>query len=328
LNAQTVKDRFPIPLAEDLFDRLGDSKVFSKIDLFSGFWQVRIDEASVHKTAFRTPFGQYEWLSMPMGLSNSPSVFQRLVSRILGHLSFVEVFIDDILIHSRDADTHLTHIAAVLQILRDNCLTAKLTKCEFFAREVEFLGHVVSAHGISMDPNKTSAITNWPEPQDIHELRSFIGLANYYRRFVENYADICHPLFSLFTKDTPWNWTPAHAKAFTSLKSALTSAPVLLPYHPDADTVLVTDASKFAIGAALLQTVHGIQRPVAFYSRKMIAAEINYSTREQELLAIREALRTWRHYLAGVPIEIHTDHESLKYIMMQPRERENVYCSN
>ena len=186
LNAQTAKKSFPIPHAEDLFDKLGTSKVFSKIDLFAGFWQIRIDTDSVHKTAFRTPFSQYEWLSMPMGLCNSPSVFQRLVTRILGHLDFVEVFIDDILIHSPDDITHLTHIETVLSILQDNHLTAKQTKCEFFAKEVEFLGHVVSAKGISMEPSKTKAITDWPIPVDIHELRSFIGLANYYCSYVEN----------------------------------------------------------------------------------------------------------------------------------------------
>ncbi len=320
LNNQTIKDRFPIPLAEDLFDRLGGSKVFSKIDLFAGFWQIRIDPESVHKTAFRTPFGQYEWLSMPMGLSNSPSVFQRLVTRILGHLDFVEVFIDDILIHSINEVEHLNHISQVLQILQDNSLTAKLTKCDFFAKEVEFLGHVVSARGISMEPTKTTAITEWPLPQDIHELRSFIGLANYYRRYVENYAGICLPLFSLFKKGSPWLWTEAHTLAFESLKDALTRAPVLLPFNPDAQSILVTDASKFAIGAALTQQVEGTPRPVAFYSRKLLPAEVNYTTREQELLAIRDALKVWRHYLAGMPIEIHTDHESLRYIQTQPTD--------
>jgi hypothetical protein len=320
LNNQTVKDKFPIPLAEDLFDRLGTSKVFSKIDLFSGFWQLRIDEDSVHKTAFRTPFGQYEWLSMPMGLCNSPSVFQRLVTRLFGHLDFVEVFIDDILIHSVDAATHLKHVAIVLKILQVNSLTAKLTKCDFFAPSVEFLGHVVSADGISMEPSKTKAINDWPEPCDIHELRSFLGLANYYRRFVENYAELCLPLFSLFKKGTPFEWTDAHTLSFSSLKTALTSAPVLEPYNPEAQHVLVTDASKSACGAALMQDSGNGLHPVAFYSRKFIAAECNYTTREQELLAICAALKTWRHYLAGMPIEVHTDHESLKYIQTQPTE--------
>eukprot|EP00961_Rhodomonas_salina_P244500 3304738-Rhodomonas_salina.1 len=164
LNAQTVKDRFPIPHAEDLFDTLCGSKVFSKLDLFSGFWQIRVDPDSIHKTAFRTPFGQYKWLSMPMGLSNSPSVFQRLVSRILGNLDFVEVFMDDILIHSPDHTSHLAHIETILKILQDNSLTAKLTKCEFFAQSVECLGHIVSADGISMEPSKTKAFTDWPIP--------------------------------------------------------------------------------------------------------------------------------------------------------------------
>ena len=255
----------------------------------------------------------------PWGLV-TPSVFQRLVSRILGHLDFVEVFIDNILIHSADPTAHLAHIAIVLKILQDNSLTAKLTKCDFFAKQVEFLGHVVSAQGISMDPTKTKAITDWPIPQDIHDLRSFIGLANYYRRYIENYAKICLPLFNLFAKDTPWVWTPTHSRALSSLKTALTSAPVLQPFNPNAQSIIITDASKFALGATLMQESSTGPRPIAFYSRKYIPAEVNYTTREQELLAIRDALKVWRHYLAGMPIEIHTDHESLKFIQTQPTE--------
>lgn len=313
-----MKDRFPIPHAKDLFYCLGCSKVFSKMDLFAGFWQVRIHPDSIHKTSFRTPFGQYEWLSMPMGLCNSPSVFQRLVSRILGNLDFVEVFLDNILVHSLDEATHLLHIEQVLKILRDNNLTAKLTKCEFFAKQVEFLGHIVSADGISMESSKTKAITDWPLPLDIHELRSFIGLANYYCCYVENYAKICVPLFSLFKNDQVWEWTAEHTQAFEDLKAALTAALVLLPYYPTAQSVLITDASKYALGATLMQMINRELRPITFYSSKFIAAKINYSTREQELLAIRDSLKCWRHYLAGMPIEVHTDHESLKYIQTQP----------
>ena len=320
LNSQTIKDKFPIPHAEDLFDNLGQSKVFSKIDLFSGFWQTRVHENSVEKTAFRTPFGHYEWQCMPMGLTNSPSVFQRLVSRLLGHLDFVEVFIDDILIHSIDHSSHLRHIQTVLTILQSNELTAKLSKCEFFADSVDFLGHVVSKDGISVDSNKTDAIRDWPTPLDIHELRSFLGLANYYRRYVEFYAEICLPLFPLLSKDTPYVWTDDHTLAFETLKTKLTTAPVLQPYNPHTRPVLVTDASKFALGATLMQDSGNGLKPVAFYSRKFIPAEINYTTREQELLAIRDALKVWRHYLTGMPIEIHTDHESLKYLQTQPTE--------
>ncbi len=323
LNNQTIKDRFPIPHAEDLFDKLGNSKVFSKMDLFSGFWQLRIHEDSIDKTAFRTPFGHYEWLGMPMGLANSPSVFQRLVTRLLGHLPFVEVFIDDVLVHSPDHITHLTHLQQVFKILESNSLTAKLTKCEFFAPTVEFLGHVVSTEGISVDPSKTDAIRKWPYPNDVHELRSFLGLANYYRRYVENYAEICLPMFPLLAKDTPFVWTETHSLAFNTLKHKLTTAPVLKPFNPSLDPILVTDASKFALGATLMQDDGSGPRPIAFYSRKFIPAEINYTTREQELLAIKDALIVWRHYLAGMPITIHTDHESLKYILTQPTESLN-----
>eukprot|EP00961_Rhodomonas_salina_P070735 949929-Rhodomonas_salina.1 len=215
-----------------------------------------------------------------MGLTNSPSVFQHLVSRILGNLYFVEVFIDYILIHSADHSSHLQHIKM------------------FFAKEVEFLGHVVSTEGISMEPSKTKAITDWPKPRDIHELHSFIGLANYYCCYIDNYTGICLPLFPLFVKNAPWEWTEAHTTVFKGLKSALTSAPVLLPFYPNAQSIVVTDASKFAIRATLLQIINCEHSPIAFYSRKLIAAEINYTTHEQELLAIRDTLKTWRHYLA------------------------------
>mmetsp|Transcript_71211 Transcript_71211/g.148592 ORF Transcript_71211/g.148592 Transcript_71211/m.148592 type:complete len:951 (+) Transcript_71211:1853-4705(+) len=320
LNRNTVRDKFPLPHHEDLFDELKDSKWFSKIDLLWGYWHIPIDPEDKPKTAFVTQWGLFQWAVLPFGLSNAPSAFSRMVGNILKPCrDFAIAFIDDVLIHSRTLEDHIKHVSRVLSLLEENSLRTKPSKCEFFVQETTFLGHLISSEGVAPDPKKTDAIEQWPSPRDQHQLRSFLGLASYYRRFIRGFAGIGEPLFPLLSKDKPWNWTPACEAAFRTLKRVLTCAPVLRPYDPDAAcSVLDTDSSSFAIAATLMQgpSMDDLH-VVAYYSRKMNGAERNYTTREQELLAIKEGLRHWKHYTYRTEVKVRTDHDSLRWIFTQ-----------
>lgn len=324
LNKITVRDKFPLPRAEDLFDQVHGAKFFTKIDLRWGYHQIKIRPSDVPKTAFRTPFGSFEWLCMPFGLTNAPATFQRFVQNVLHKFLgvFACVYIDDILIYSRTADEHVEHVRAVLDALKSHKLLAKPTKCEWFMSSVEYLGHVVSGSGISVDPEKVRTIAQWPAPQTKTDVRSFLGLANYYRAFIHDFAEIAAPLHTLVHDKLPEHipWHAEHQRAFDALKHALTHAPVLRTYDRDLKcTVVVTDASssRAAIGAVLMQDDGAGPRPVAYFSRKMTSPEQRYTTREQELLAIKEALKHWKHYLLGISFTIHSDHQSLQYIFSQ-----------
>ncbi|KAL4028661.1 hypothetical protein IC575_011869 [Cucumis melo] len=211
LNKVTVKNRYPLPRIDDLFDQLQGATVFSKIDLRSGYHQLRIRDGDIPKTAFRSRYGHYEFVVMSFGLTNAPAVFMDLMNRVFKEFldSFVIVFIDDILIYSKTEAEHEEHLHQVLETLRANKLYAKFSKCEFWLRKVTFLGHVVSSEGVSVDPAKIEAVTNWTRPSTVSEIRSFLGLAGYYRRFVEDFSRIASPLTQLTRKGTPFVWSPA-----------------------------------------------------------------------------------------------------------------------
>lgn len=320
LNKQTIKDRYPLPNIDELLDRLGHAKYFSKIDLKSGYNQVRIHPDDIPKTAFKTRYGQFEYLVMPFGLTNAPATFQRLMNNLLhDHLdNFVIVYLDDILIFSRTQEEHLRHLQTVLRILKDNKLYAAAKKCAFFKTEIEYLGYLVSANGIRMDPTKVASITNWPTPTSVHDIQSFLGLANFYRRFIKDFSHITRPITALLAKDTPFDWNADCAKAFSTLKTAFTTAPVLRIFCPGLPLRVTTDASGSALGAVLEQNFDGKWHPIAFESRKLSPAEKNYPTHEQELLAIVHALRTWRIFLEGSGrFDVWTDHHALRYFQTQ-----------
>ncbi|KAL4023300.1 hypothetical protein IC575_017052 [Cucumis melo] len=226
LNKVTVKNRYPLPRIDDLFDQLQGATVFSKIDLRSGYHQLRIRDGDIPKTAFRSRYGHYEFVVMSFGLTNAPAVFMDLMNRVFKDFldSFVIVFIDDILIYSKTEAEHEEHLHQVLETLRANKLYAKFSKCEFWLRKVTFLGHVVSSEGVSVDPAKTEAVTNWPRPSTVSEIRSFLGLAGYYRRFVEDFSRIASPLTQLTRKGTPFVWSPACESSFQKLKQKLVIA--------------------------------------------------------------------------------------------------------
>jgi hypothetical protein len=321
LNQQTIKMKMTLPRVDDIFDRARGATIYSKLDLKKGFNQIRIAEKDTHKTAFSTSTGHYEWMVMPFGLCNAPAVFQSLMQMVLvdGLNKFVVVFIDDILIYSTNEKEHLQHIEWVLKQLRKWKLYAAPNKCEWGKAQVKFLGHVVSAAGVSVLEKKIKAIVEWPELKNRKEVKSFLGLAGYYRRFVQGFSKIAAPLTELTKEKQQWKWGEEEKKAFEDLKEAMSKTPILIHPRMDLPFTITTDASGFAIGAVLSQDHGNGQQPVAFMSRKMIAAERNYPTHEKELLAIVCALKEWRCYLHGAahPISVVTDHRSLQYINSQ-----------
>ena len=312
LNKVTVKNKYPLPRIDDLLDQLSGSSVFSKIDLRSGYHQLRVKAADIPKTAFRTRYGHYEFLVMPFGLTNAPAVFMDYMNRIFRQYldQFVVVFIDDILIYSKSKEEHENHLRIVLGILKEKQLFAKLSKCEFWLSEVKFLGHVISEEGVSVDPSKVEAVLNWKRPETVTEIRSFLGLAGYYRRFIQNFSRIAMPLTKLTRKNQPYVWDEKCERSFTELKERLTSAPVLIIPDPSETYVVYSDASKQGLGCVLMQQ----GRVVAYASRQLKSHELNYPTHDLELAAIVFALKIWRHYLYGTSVELYCDHKSLKYL--------------
>ena len=321
LNRVTVHNRYPLPRIEDLLDRLQGAKFFTKIDLRSGYHQIRVHPTDVPKTAFRTRYGHFEFLVLPFGLTNAPATFMHLMHSIFREQldDFIVIFLDDILVYSRDLEAHVSHVRKTFEILRQHSLYAKVSKCEFFKTSVHYLGHVVSDHGLSPDPAKVRAVEQWRVPTNVSEVRSFLGLAGYYRRFIRDFARIAAPLTNLTRKDRPFTWSLREGEAFNELKTVLQNAPVLQLADQEKDYIVTTDASDFAMGAVLSQVWDDGEHPVAFESRKMNPAEQNYPTHERELLAVIHALRTWRHYLLGRRFIIVTDHHSLKFLQTQPQ---------
>jgi hypothetical protein len=325
LNRISRIDKFPIPRIDDLCDKLRGASVFSKMDLRSGYWQVRIKEEDVEKTAFRTKTGHYEWLVMPFGLTNAPATFQRLVTKILKEFfnDCACVYLDDIIIYSKTPEEHQDHLRRVFQKLNENQLFAKLSKCIFYQSEVEFLGHIINKDGVHTDPKKVQAMVDWPTPETLKELRGFLGLCNFYRKFIWNYAKIAKPLTNLLKgqgKNGPIEVGPAGQWAFEELKKALCKAPVLTQFDPGLPTEVWTDASSEArtLGAVLMQQHHDGMHPVAFLSKVMSKQQVGYPTYEQELAAVVLALQAWRHYLVAVPFVVRSDHHSLQYFHTQP----------
>ncbi|KAL0536507.1 hypothetical protein IC582_025456 [Cucumis melo] len=252
---------------------------------------------------------------MSFGLTNAPAAFMDLMNRVFKDFldSFVIVFIDDILIYSKTEAEHEEHLHQVLETLRANKLYAKFSKCEFWLRKVTFLGHVVSSEGVSVDPAKIEAVTNWTRPSTVSEIRSFLGLAGYYRRFVEDFSRIASPLTQLTRKGTPFVWSPACERSFQELKQKLVTAPVLTVPDGSGNFVIYSDASKKGLGCVLMQQ----GKVVAYASRQLKIHEQNYPTHDLELAAVVFALKIWRHYLYGEKIQIYTDHKSLKYFFTQ-----------
>ena len=324
LNAISVKNSYPLPRVDNMLDRLHGASVFSKIDLRQGYHQIRIKEPDIEKTAFRSRYGHYEFTVVPFGLTNAPATFQRLMHDIFRqHLdSYVIIFLDDILIYSKTVEEHQHHLSAVLAILRHHHLYANVGKCRFAETEVDFCGHIISPAGIATDPSKIEAIQRWNMPSNLHDLRSFLGLTNYYRRYVRGYATIAAPLYLRLKSRANWRapWPDDAHTAFNALKTALSTSPILAApdFSPSAPPFhLHTDASSTATGATLTQGEGTDERVIAYHSAKHKDAQQSYSTYDKELLSLIQALKLWRHYLHHRPFTIHCDNSAVKAIQTQ-----------
>jgi hypothetical protein len=318
LNKVTIRNRYALPLISSLLERIGGAKHFTKIDLRGAYNLVRIRPGDEWKTAFRTRYGHFEYTVMPFGLTNAPAVFQHMANDVFRDFLdiFLIIYLDDLLIYSKTQEEHNIHVRKVLERLRKYGLYAKLEKCSFDSEQVEFLGYTISSKGIFMDPAKVKTILEWQPPRSVRDVQCFLGFANFYRKFIWNYSKIVLPLTQLTKKDQAFIWTNEADTAFTQLKKAFTSAPILAHIDPEKPFTIEADASDFALGSILSQPgKDGQSHPVAFHSRKFTAAEINYEVHDKELLAVVDSFEQWRHFLEGSPhqIIIYSDHKNLTY---------------
>lgn len=334
LNAITKEAKYPLPRIDDCLDRLGKAKYFSKLDLRSGYWQVKVHPKDVEKTAFRTAYGHHEFLVVPFGLQGAPSTFQRLMNLYLRPFlgKSVLVYLDDILIYSETQEDHLKHISQVLEVLEEKKMFAKASKCDLFKTQMSFLGYTVGEGCISTDPEKIKAIKDWKEPSTVREVRSFLGMANFYRKFIEKFSHKAKPLTDIlkstefkekygrqFTKTAPVQFGDKEKKAFEELKEALITAPLLVIFDHSKRTELWVDASteNGCVGAVLMQDHGKGLQPVAYLSTVLSSAEQKYATWEQELLALKVALEQWRHYLLPLRFTARTDNNGVRYLKTQ-----------
>ena len=318
LNRITIPNRYPLPLMQELQDRVAGAKWFTKLDLKNGFNLIRIREGDEWKTAFRTRYGLYEFQVMPFGLTNAPSTFQDMMNHVFSDMLDLGVlaYMDDILIYAKTEEEHDNLVRETLKRLSNNGLAVSPEKCVWKTQEVEFLGYVISTEGIKMSTDKVDAVLGWKTPASLTEVQSFLGFANFYRRFIQDYSRVARPLTELTKKTEKWSWNPEADKAFKELKNRFTTAPILAHFEAKRPVIIETDASDFAIGAILSQRdEEGKLHPVAFHSRKFQPAEINYEIHDKELLAIVDAFKHWRRYCEGAEhqVQVFSDHQNLEY---------------
>lgn len=323
LNRITKRNNAPLPRSDEMFDMLGDAKVFSKMDLKTGFHQIRVKPSDVEKTAFNTKYGQFEYMVMPMGLCNAPATFQSLMNRIFYDCVdvFLVVYMDDLLIFSKDEESHMKHLEIVLSRLREHKLYVSPKKCEFMKIEIDFLGLIVGKNGIRVNPSKVEVLKSWPRPQSLTDVRSFIGLLQFFRRFIKDFSTLATPLTNLTKKGYGiQKWDETCDKAFESLKQAITTAPILVAPNWKKPFRGHVDASEFGVGGTLTQLDDaGRERAIAFFSKKLSPAERNYTANDRELLGLVYFLERFRCYLEGSNFEIFTDNQVLKHFFTKAK---------
>lgn len=323
LNRITKRNNAPIPRSDEMFDRIGGARVFSRLDLKTGFHQIRMKPGDVEKTAFNTKYGQFEYLVMPMGACNSPATFQSLMNDIFHDCidDFLCVYIDDLLVFSKDEESHMRHLEIVLSRLKEHELYVSPKKCEFFEQEMDFLGMIIGMNGIKVNPKKVDILRTWPKPDSITDLRSFLGLLQFFRRFIPNFAKVAAPLTDLTKKDMGVHkWDEKCDDAFEKLKKYITEAPILV--CPDWSKPFRghVDASQTAVGGTLTQLdENGKDRVIAFFSKKLSDAETDYSANDRELLGLVRFLERFRCYLEGCTFEIFTDNQVLKHLFTKQK---------
>ncbi|MBW0541579.1 hypothetical protein O181_081294 [Austropuccinia psidii MF-1] len=319
LNAVTRKNRYPVPPMNQLLTFFNGCSIFSKIYLRGAYNLLRIKECDEHLTCFRTKYDIYEYLVMPFGLTNAPASFQKLVNDIFYDLLdiYVVVYLDEIMVFFKSEEEHVTHVSTVLSRLRANSLFAKASKCLFHVSSVEYLGYVFSSEGLKMDQEKVLQILNYPPPRNLKALQLFLGFANFYHHFIKNYSKKICSLTSFLKKDSHFPHNEKSLRKFHQLKEAFTIAPILSPFDPSLPTIVETDASDYALRAVLSQNSDSGKHPIAFDSRKLLPAEINYEIHDKKLLGTVWALKSWRAFLLSLSssFEVLTNHSSLQYFM-------------
>jgi hypothetical protein len=317
LNKITVKNCYPLPRIDDLLDQLKDAKYFTKLDLRRGYHQIKISEGDTWKTTFKTKQGLFEWMVMPFRLCNAPATFMRVMNDVLRPFldDCVIIYLDDILIFSKSREDHITHVKQVLDVLRKEQLFLKLSKCEFGKTSLIYLGHIVGGGKLKIDPSKVKVILEWPKPSNVTKVRSFLGAAQYWRKFIANFSSIAAPLHTVTSVKQVFQWGDKQQKAFDTLKEKISSTPVLALPNLRQPFEIQTDASNYAMGAVLLQ--YG--KPICFHSETFNDAVINYPTYDKELYALVQSVKKWKHYLLGKETIVHTDHQPLQYLQSQTK---------
>ena len=315
LNKATIQDQFPMPRIDDIFDRFNGSDIFSEFDFNSAFWSLAIDPKDIEKTTFSTPDAHYEFLRLPFGVTNGTRAFSRLMFTIFGDLSFIQLYLDNLIVHSIGIPNHFEHIKVLLTRVRKYNLKLNFKKCKFFQIKIKLLGHIISKNTISMDPEKIEKIKNWPIPKNSKNVSSFLGFSNYYNHFISHFSEIAAPLYHLLQKDIIFKWCEECVKSFEDLKTIMCSYPVLR--QPDflKQFILYTDASAIAAGAILSQNDENGEYVVSYGSKKFKNNEIHYSVSEKECLAVLWAVKHYHIYLAGTEFTIVTDHKALQWLM-------------
>ena len=317
LNDRTVKDAYPLPRIQDTLDTLSDSRWYLTLDLASGYWQVELTPEARAKSAFCSCKGLFEWTVMPFGLCNAPATFDRLMDRVLTGLQWgiCLVYLDDVIVLGSTVEQMIDRLGQVFAQLRAAGLKLKPSKCFLFKRKVSYLGHVVSARGVATNPAKVQSIQSWPVPKNVHEVRQFVGLASYYRRYVQGFASIARPLHDLTKKGVQFCWTDECQQAFDELKCHLVNAPILGYPLGNGQMILDTDASNNGIGAVLSQMQGGEERVLAYASKTLSGPQRNYCTTRKELLAVVNYTSHFHQYLLGRPFIVRMDHSSLRWLV-------------